>query len=551
MALNDTTSILEAAVEQSDFAVCITTAELDSPGPEIVFVNEAATRMTGYTRQELIGATPRIHQGPATDRAELDRLKASLRAGDTFEGCTWNVRKDGTAYQVAWTVSPLRLDGDGIDYFFAVQRDVTHQHPTQQALTDETRRMNALLHLAGFGESATDLSTRLADLIDNLENQARERAREAESARDRVDSILNSSPVGIAFLDHQRRFQRVNPALEALSGYTADQLIGHGPGTLECEKREFERVGREAHPVMASGGVYRTVVNLERADGATINVSLKGQAVTPSGDEGFIWVFQDITEQRAQEQAVRTYRAVFESSRDAETLLTEDGFFADGNLAALALFEVADRTTFARDHTPASLSPTYQPDGRPSVEAVQAFIQQAFEQGQIFFEWEHRSATGRTFPTEILLSRVDLDDGPILEATIRDVTDKKAAFDALRQARDRAEMYFEAVPVMVMVVDMAGRVTAINQRGCELLGLAREAIVGTGWFARFVPGDEAARVQEAFEDLRESHGESAEYVENAILTADGERRMIAFRNALLRDAAGQVEGVLASGVDIT
>ena len=551
MALSNKASILEAAVEQSDFPVCITTAELEPPGPKIVYVNEPLTRMTGYTREELVGSTPRIHQGPATERAELDRLKANLRAGDAFEGHTWNTRKDGTAFQVQWTVTPLRLTGEGIDYFFAVQRDLTHQYPVQEGLADETRRMSALLHSAGFGESTTDLSARLADLIDDLEKQVRERTREAESARDHFRSILNSSPVGIGFFDHQRRIQRVNPALEALFGYSADQLLGREARVLYCDQSEFERVGREAYPRMASGGVYRTVVTLKHADGTPMTVSLKGQAVNPSGDEGFIWALQDITEQCTREQALQTYQAVFESSRDAVTLTTEDGFFVDCNPAALALFEVADRATFARDYSPATLSPSYQPDGRPSVEAVQAFIQQSLEQGQAFFEWHHRSTTGRTFPAEIQLSRVDLHDRLIFEATVRDVSEQKAAFEELRQARDRAETYFEAAPVMELILDTQGHVSAINQRGCDLLGLAREAIVGTDWFASFIAGDKEDRLAEVHEALREDREKLTEYVEHAVNAAAGERRIIAFRSILLRDATGQVEGLLASGVDVT
>ena len=76
---------LKAAIEQSDYAVIITTAELDPPGPTIVHANAAMLSMTGYTREELLGATPRILQGPDTDPEVLARLTANLRAGYSFE----------------------------------------------------------------------------------------------------------------------------------------------------------------------------------------------------------------------------------------------------------------------------------------------------------------------------------------------------------------------------------------------------------------------------------------------------------------------------------
>lgn len=141
--------ILEAAIKESDFSVVITTDKLDSPGPVFVHVNDAFLRMTGYQRDELIGATPRILQGPETDRKVLNRLKSNLQAGDSFEGQTWNYRKDGTPYLVEWTITRLRHDGQGIDYFFSVQRDITGLSPSDEALDGRTRRLNALLNSAG------------------------------------------------------------------------------------------------------------------------------------------------------------------------------------------------------------------------------------------------------------------------------------------------------------------------------------------------------------------------------------------------------------------
>lgn len=101
---------LNVLLEAMQDAVVITTADLDEPGPVIVFVNRAFERMTGYARREVVGQSPRIFQGAETSRAELDRMRRALEAGQTFEGRTVNYRKDGEAFLLGWAVVPVFED---------------------------------------------------------------------------------------------------------------------------------------------------------------------------------------------------------------------------------------------------------------------------------------------------------------------------------------------------------------------------------------------------------------------------------------------------------
>ncbi len=119
--------VMLAALEQTRSATCITTSELDPPGPEIVYVNPAYCAMTGHRRDEVIGRTPRIMQGPLTDRAVLDRLRADLGAGRSFSGQTVNYRADGVPFIISWSVDPVRDRSGEITHFVATQQDVTDQ----------------------------------------------------------------------------------------------------------------------------------------------------------------------------------------------------------------------------------------------------------------------------------------------------------------------------------------------------------------------------------------------------------------------------------------
>ncbi|MDE4914753.1 HWE histidine kinase domain-containing protein [Methylobacterium sp. 092160098-2] len=119
--------LLQAAVEASGEAIVITSAALDDPGPRIGYVNPAFTHMTGYEADEVLGLTPRILQGPETERAVLDRMRAALFAGKPFQGEAVNYRKDGPAYVVEWLITPVR-NGDGcISHWVSAQRDITER----------------------------------------------------------------------------------------------------------------------------------------------------------------------------------------------------------------------------------------------------------------------------------------------------------------------------------------------------------------------------------------------------------------------------------------
>lgn len=120
-------TVLLAAVEASGEAVLITSADLDEPGPRIEYANPAFARMTGYSVREAVGRTPRFLQGPKTETAVLDRMRAALSAGEPFQGEAVNYRKDGSTYFVEWLITPIR-DPDGrITRWISAQRDVTER----------------------------------------------------------------------------------------------------------------------------------------------------------------------------------------------------------------------------------------------------------------------------------------------------------------------------------------------------------------------------------------------------------------------------------------
>lgn len=143
-------SILLKAVEDASEAILVTEAQLEKPGPRILWVNPAFTAITGYERSEAVGQTPRILQGPKTESHVLRRLRKRLRAGERFEGETTNYRKDGTTFVNHWSIAPICNDDGRIEYWVSVQRDVTDKRRLQREVLriqgDERRRIGRRLH---------------------------------------------------------------------------------------------------------------------------------------------------------------------------------------------------------------------------------------------------------------------------------------------------------------------------------------------------------------------------------------------------------------------
>jgi diguanylate cyclase (GGDEF)-like protein/PAS domain S-box-containing protein len=129
--------LLAAAVEHAEDSILITSPELISPGPEIVFVNKAFTKITGYTPEDVLGQSPRILQGPKTDRTVLDRLIQTLHEGGIFYGEAINYRKNGTEFYNQWHVEPIRDSRGQITHYLGIQRDVTQRKLAEAQLRYE------------------------------------------------------------------------------------------------------------------------------------------------------------------------------------------------------------------------------------------------------------------------------------------------------------------------------------------------------------------------------------------------------------------------------
>ncbi len=250
--------LLDAAIEDTAHSVLITDADLEA-GPRIVYVNRGFEQMTGYRRDEVLGLTPRILQGPKTSRAVLDDLKVTLERGEGFDAETINYRKDGEPYSVRWHISPMRVpeNSPSITHYVSVQRDVTEDRRREEQL----RLLSAALEASG-------------------------------------DPVMITDPEGVIVF--------ANTAFLDLSGFDADSVIGATPALFKSDEHDDDYFAAMWQQ-LRRGETFRGEFVNRRPDGEKVNLE---QTITPIRDDcgeitHFVAFGKDVTERVRMEDEVR------------------------------------------------------------------------------------------------------------------------------------------------------------------------------------------------------------------------------------------------------
>jgi PAS domain S-box-containing protein len=270
--------LLAEVVQGAPEGVTITTADLDAPGPQIVYVNPALCRMTGYEPDELLGESPRILQGARTDREVLDGVRARLAAGEPSRGQTWNYRKDGTEFLMRWRIDPIRGADEAISHFVAFQQDVTE-------MVLETERRQA---------------AEAADADD----------------RERIRLLMEHLPVVTYTVDRDgssEQVRYVTGGIKQLTGYTADEWIADSELWFRVVHPDDRAdVSEEWHRTIEAGLPYDREYRMVRRDSSVLWVREKAAVTTHEGRTHVDGIFEDVSERRfaqdrlaAAEQRIR------------------------------------------------------------------------------------------------------------------------------------------------------------------------------------------------------------------------------------------------------
>jgi PAS domain S-box-containing protein len=216
--------LLLTAIEQTPDTIFIT----DAKG-NIEYVNSSFEKVTGYTREEVIGKNPRMLKSGLHPPEYYRSMWDTLSQGRVWKGTVQNRRKDGTLFTEEVSISPVRNHKGETTNYVAVKRDITAQLALERQLR-QSQKMEALGALAGG--IAHDFNNLLTAILGYTE-MAQSELEESSPLRSDLDNVLKAA-------------QRARELVTQI----------HGFGKQEDERRSTVRIGfvlEEALRIVTAG----------------------------------------------------------------------------------------------------------------------------------------------------------------------------------------------------------------------------------------------------------------------------------------------------------
>lgn len=236
--------VYRQAVDQADLAISIT-----DPKANILFANEAFTRVTGYSAEEIIGQNESILSNHTSPAGLYETLWGELAAQRPWSGKLLNRKRDGALYLAELTISPV-VDAQGkTTHFLGMHRDVTELHRLERLVGNQKQLIESVIDAAPIAFVVLDQAGRV--ILDNHEyKKLVSDLRVKEPAHTLLDSLLPAwhaalaeQPEQCAFASREARIDRaggrprwlsVSASLIAMHSDDADSYYASGsqPGLL-------------------------------------------------------------------------------------------------------------------------------------------------------------------------------------------------------------------------------------------------------------------------------------------------------------------------------
>lgn len=424
-----------AAVDQAGQAIVIT----DHQG-DILYVNPAFEKLTGYSKSEAIGRNPRLVKSDRQDPAFYRNLWATITGGGAWHGELINRRKDGSTYTEEMTITPV-TDSDGcIVRYIAVKQDVTERRAAEKALQ------------------------LLAAIVDSSD-----------------DVIVGASSDGAIF--------SWNKGAERLLERRAEEVIGKPLFTVGLPAPS-DNVLQIHGSVMGGQGVARFETFRIAGDGRRIDLSV---SVFPLRDGagnvvGTAAISRDITTLKQADAAMRRsserFQALFNRSFDGIYIHDLEGRFLDVNPAALALLGY-ERDDISSLTLASLLGPE---DLAKAMRSCDEIARSGSQKEVVEFRIKRRDGSFLDAETKaILIASEGLP--PAILGVARNVTARKQAERALQESEERFRIMADGCPAPVWVGDPEGGTRFVNRAYRKYFDTTLEQAEGSKWQPLLHPDD--------------------------------------------------------------
>ncbi|MBP1768781.1 MAG: hypothetical protein H6P98_2896 [Candidatus Aminicenantes bacterium] len=237
----------------------------------------------------------------------------------------------------------------------------------------------------------------------------------------------------ILLSDREHRIVEANDRAGEAYGSARDELIGKRVPDLRApgERGRFEAdiLEAESH----GGRIFET--RHIRKDGSEFPVEISLQILDIEGERYHQAIIRDISERHMMVEALRAseekFKILFEMANDAIFLL-DNGTFIDCNIKTLEIFGCGRDDILGK--RPSDFSPAEQPDGVPSEVKSREKLGKVMAGNPQSFEWKHRKFDGTEIDTEVTLDRTDIAGKALVQAIVRDISERKRAETGLRDA---------------------------------------------------------------------------------------------------------------------
>ena len=548
--------LLEAAVVNGNDAVVIIEAQgVDDPlGWRIVYVNEAFTRMSGWSADEIIGKTLSTLYGEKTSSTEIDRIRAALEGGSSIRTEFINYHKNGyCTYWVEVDIAPIAYSQGKITHFVCTQREITERKLAEEALrsSEELFRQTAenicqVLFVQDlkhdkivyvnpayeeiWGRSRDRLYENPIDFLEAIHPQ--ERARVIAAIANLDNGHLYNQEYPILRPDGEERWicTRAVPVKNELGEY---RIFGISEDITE-QKRTTEalRESEERFRKLADEAPVLIWMNDANRSGTFVNqycLQFTGRSTEELLGEGWAEGIHPEDKQRCFE----IYLLAFKKHQRFQYVCRY--LHADGEYRWLINMGVP---RFASDgsfigYIGCCTDITERMQAEAALQQAQAELQQA--NAELEMRVEERTKAVNEMNRQLIC----------------EMSDRLYAQEQLRQSQQMLQLVMDNIPQIIFWKDTASVFLGCNRVFAEIAGLeSPEDVVGKTDYDLLYQKEEADLYRES--DLRVMQTDTPEYrVIVPHLQKDGTQLWLEVNRIPLHDAEGNVIGVLGTCEDIT